>query len=176
MYVSARRGMVPGESRGVERLDDPPAETPPVATADALDGDVSVTLYLRSSATPPAKRRQVATRARFDQLVAHDVLPTVSVEGWQRHAEGRDFDETHALDLYDEFSAAVGGRGHLDPFFRERNAGFGGRSVVLPVLCLVLRREGTVTGLYPCWHDGTHWSVEDGLRALETGDDAENLG
>lgn len=168
--------MTVGTPRPATRLDEPTDSTPgPTDDAEPLAPDVSATLYLRSSASPPAKRRQSATRDRFDALADASVLPDATVRGWDRRADDFDVDETHALELYDEFADAVGTDGHLDPFFRETSSGFGDRSVVLPVLCLVVRRDDAVTGLYPCWYEGTHWSVEDGLRALETGSDAENL-
>lgn len=168
--------MTAGQSRPATRLDEPTESTPgPTDDAEPLPPEVSVTLYLRSSASPPAKRRQNAIRERFDALDEISVLSRAAVRGWDRRADDFDVDETHALDLYDEFAAVVGSDGHLDPFFRESSTGFGDRSVVLPVLCLVVRRNDAVTGLYPCWYEGTHWSVEDGLRALETGEDVENL-
>lgn len=167
--------MTIGESCGVRRLDEPVEDRPGITTdAEPLDDGVSATLYLRSSASPPAKRRQAVARARFDALDAGGVVPSATVRGWDRRV-GRGVGEADALDLYDGLTDAVGDRGHLDPFFRESSTGFGDRSVVLPVFCLVVRRGATVTGLYPCWYEGTHWSVEDGLRALETGVDPENL-
>jgi hypothetical protein len=164
------------DARSVEQFDDSPHESPGVTpAAEPLDAAVSVTLYLRSSASPPAKRRQAAICERFDALASAGVVPTATVRGWDRRVGALDLDGTSALDRYDEFAAAVGDRGHLDPFFCESSTGFGDRSVVVPVLCLAVRRDDTVTGLYPCWSDGTHWSIEDGLRAIETGDDFENL-
>jgi hypothetical protein len=170
--------MVASDVGGAERFDDPPDEPPRSAvppTAEPIDPTVSVTLYLRSSASPPAKRRQTAIRERFDALDAAGIVPEATVRGWDRHAGDLPGDDPDTLALYDELTAAVGDRGHLDPFFRESSTGFGDRSVVVPVLCLAVRRDDAVTGLYPCWSDGTHWSIEDGIRALETGGAVENL-
>lgn len=160
-----------------ERLDELPDETPPIlADAGPVDPELDVTLYLRSSASPPAKRRQTAARDRLEALDDAGIVPAATVRGWDRRSGDHGFGDATALDRYDEFAAALGDRGHLDPFFRESSTGFGDRSIVVPVLCLVVRRDEAVTGLYPCWSEGTHWSIEDGLRALETGDDVENLG
>ncbi|WP_255195034.1 HTH domain-containing protein [Halorarius litoreus] len=169
--------MAIGEAPRAQRLDERPLEDTHdvTAAAERLDDDASATLYLHSSASPPAKRRQAVTRGRFDALVDADILPEATARSWDGQTAALDVDGTPTLDVYDEFTAAVGDRGHLDPFFRESSTGFGDRSVVLPVLCLAIRRGDTVTGLYPCWHEGTHWSVEDGLEALETGEDVENL-
>jgi hypothetical protein len=80
------------------------------------------------------------------------------------------------VELYEEFLEALGDDGHLDPFFEDRpGIGRASRVVVLPVITLALRRDGELTGLYPCWKDGHHYSIEQGLEALERGEDAENL-
>lgn len=85
-----------------------------------------------------------------------------------------------AVETYDEFSAAVATCPgvELKPFFEDRtNFGWAERIVVLPVVCLAVRRGNDLTGLYPCWNDGHHHHhpVEDGLAALEAGEDVENL-
>jgi hypothetical protein len=49
------------------------------------------------------------------------------------------------------------------------------RDIVFPVICLTTRRSGRLTGVYPCWLDGDHHSVEDGLARLEAAtDDGRN--
>lgn len=65
----------------------------------------------------------------------------------------------------------------LEPFIHKHAAVGPGDddSLVLPVICLVVRHDGTVGGLYPVSLDGTKYTVEDGLRALEAGEDVLNL-
>jgi hypothetical protein len=65
----------------------------------------------------------------------------------------------------------------LEPYVREHAGIAPGEddSLVLPVICLVVRESGTICGLYPFAHEGTKYTVEDGLRALETGGDVANV-
>ena len=89
-----------------------------------------------------------------------------------------------ALSLYEELSAAADAAdARLEPFFERREVVNGLLSagpaseqvVVFPVVSLTVRRDGDLTGLYPCWQDGTHYSVEDALDALADGSAVENL-
>jgi hypothetical protein len=65
----------------------------------------------------------------------------------------------------------------LEPFIREHAGVRPGEdeSLVLPVICLVVRDHGTIGGLYPVVLDDTKYTVEDGLTALEAGDDVLNI-
>lgn len=144
------------------------------------------TLYLRSAPTGPAVRRQRTIRERFDSLDGDDGGPDRRTERWPRTVT-TPVDEGEAavgaaLARYERLAAAVDAAGgRLQPFFqrRARSSGLlvGGQDeqvITFPVCCLVLERGEAVTGLYPCWLDGVHHSVEDGLDALAAGD-AENL-
>jgi len=75
-----------------------------------------------------------------------------------------------AVGIYDEFAETVATRPgvYLDPLFEDRS-GVGGveRTVALPVVCLAVHRGDDPTGLYPCWNEGCHDAVEDGLAALD---------
>jgi hypothetical protein len=146
---------------------------------------LTATLYLRSAPSGPAVRRQRTVRDRFESLDEHG-LADRRIERWARTVttpvtEG-DEAVDEALARYEAFAAAVAeADGRLEPFFqqRDRSSGMlvGGRSdqvVTFPVCCLALTRDGDVTGLYPCWLDGTHHSVEGGLDAIEAGN-PENL-
>ena len=65
----------------------------------------------------------------------------------------------------------------LEPFIKEHHGITpADDSLVLPVICLVVRDTGEIGGLYPVSLDGTKYTVEDGLRALESGADVLNLG
>ena len=139
----------------------------------------SVTIYLRVGAPTAARDRQVEARARIEALADAGVLPDLAVEEWPSKAVvPADGPADAAVGTYDEFADAAATRPgvHLDPFFEDRpGVGRAERVVVLPVVCIAVRRDGDLTGLYPCWSDGTHQAVEDGLAALEAGEDAENL-
>lgn len=149
-------------------------QTSAPADGGAWPDDLAVTLYLRSGAPTVARRRQAAVRERVAELA--DAGLDVTVREWGKRATvpGTETDR-EAVDCYDEFVAAVGDA-RLEPFFEaRRGAGGTTRVVVLPVLCLAVRRAGEVTGLYPCWRDGEHHGVMDGMAALEHRDDPENL-
>ncbi|MEF8776089.1 MAG: HTH domain-containing protein [Haloarculaceae archaeon] len=146
----------------------------------------TTTLYLRSAATGPAARRQRSVRDRFESIGAGPEEPELRVRRWGRTvtaaSESAEDSGEALLGRYEAFATAVeAAGGHLEPFFeeRERASGLlvGGRQervVRFPVCCLAITRDGTTTGLYPCWLDGSHQSVEDGLDALAVGD-PENL-
>jgi hypothetical protein len=147
---------------------------------------LAVTLYLRSGSSGSVERRQAALRDRFEAVRAADCLASASVERWSptvvTPVSEADAGMADALDTYRELSTAVADAGgRLAPFFEveERRGGLligrpEGERITFPVACLVVRREDAVTGVYPCWLDGTHHSLEEGLAALELGD-PENL-
>lgn len=65
----------------------------------------------------------------------------------------------------------------LAPFI-QKHAGTGpgkGDSLTLPVIALVVRDGDDIGGFYPVSFEGTKYTVEDGLRALESGTAALNL-
>jgi hypothetical protein len=156
-------------------LDDEPYKTPDLRTDEALDA--TATAYFRASAPAVARARQETAKARLSALAEAGVLPGLMVEHWPDKASvPADGPEPEPVERYDEFVGALGDAGHLDPFFEDRpGVGRSSRVVVLPVVALALRRDGELTGLYPCWIDGHHYSIEQGLAALEKGEHAENL-
>ncbi|WP_336001367.1 HTH domain-containing protein [Halorientalis halophila] len=160
------------------------------AAADS-DGDRAgrhtVTVHLRTAPSGPAARRQQAVLERVRALESRDDAPEFSVERWGAQVNVPVGDTDHdagAVDLYEEFRTAVESvDGRLEPFFETREA-VGGllsagpptdRTIVFPVVCLTVREDGDLTGLYPHWSDGAHHSVEDGLAALAAGATGANL-
>ncbi|WP_424017189.1 HTH domain-containing protein [Halorientalis pallida] len=154
----------------------------------AVEADCTVTLHLRASAPAAATRRQRTVLDRLRSLASDGVVPDLRVERWSSKvtvpSEG-DESEQGPVELYEEFETATErADARLEPFFETREA-VGGllsagpptdRVIVFPVVCLTVRRDGDLTGLYPCWKDGDHHSVEDGLEALATEPgDPENL-
>ena len=156
-------------------VDDEPYTTPKLGTDEPLD--VEATAYFRTSAPAVARSRQETAKARLNALVDAGVLVDVTVGSWPNKASvPADGPAPTPVERYEEFKTALGDDGHLDPFFEDRpGIGRASRVVVLPVITLALRRDGEVTGLYPCWKDGHHYSIEQGLNALEKGEPAENL-
>lgn len=146
----------------------------------AVDPDCTVTLHLRASAPAAATRRQRTVLDRLQSLASDGVVPELRVERWSSRVtvpSNGDDGEPGPVALYDEFEAAAErADARLEPFFETREA-VGGllsagpptdRVIVFPVVCLTVRRDGDLTGLFPCWKDGNHHSVEDGLEALAT--------
>jgi hypothetical protein len=141
--------------------------------------DASVTLYLRAGASTVARDGQANARARAEALVEAGILLDLTVSEWpSKVVVPTDGPADPAVEVYDEFAEAVGDHPNVDlgPSFEDRSDVAGvERMVVLPVVCLAVRRGGELTGIYPCWNGGRHESVEDGLAALEAGEDVENL-
>lgn len=65
----------------------------------------------------------------------------------------------------------------LEPFVRNHSGAVPGEddSLVLPVISLLVRTDGDIDGLYPVALGERTYTVEDGLTALEAGEDASNL-
>ncbi|WP_424017190.1 HTH domain-containing protein [Halorientalis pallida] len=156
------------------------------------DGPMTVTLRRRSDPSSVARRRQQRLTERLETVAEGangDDLAELRTGHWSDRvrvpaAEGSAAVE--AVTLYEELRAAVdeaGGR--LHPFFQEHETldsveaadltdgsrDGGERDIVFPVVCLTIRRRGRLTGVYPCWLDGDHHSVEDGLARLEAATD-----
>ncbi len=142
----------------------------------------SATLYLRSGAGRTVERRQADLRERFEAVRERVDAVEMRLERWSRTVVTPTGDDrsAEAVSTYrdlDEAVDAAGGR--LEPFFeaRDRRGGMlvgrpDGRRITFPVACLVVRLDGVPVGCYPCWIDGSHYSVEDGLTALESGNPA----
>jgi hypothetical protein len=157
------------------------------ASSDAA-GDRSVTVHLRAAPSAAAGRRQRAVLDRLRALEADGTVADLTARRWSSRVTvpvaEPDADEASAVDLYAEFEAlAAESTLQLEPFFekRHRTGGLlsGGppteREVVFPVVCVTVRRDETLVGLYPCWRDGEHHAVEDGLDALADGESGANL-
>lgn len=140
-----------------------------------------LTLFLRAAPTGPAQRRQAAVTSRFEGIDFGAELVETTVERWPKTVttpvDGSDGAASTALERYETFEEAVtAAGGRLEPFFQRRGRTGGllvnaseGQVYTFPVCCLAVRRGGTLTGLYPCWLDGYHYSVEEGLAAVEDG-------
>jgi hypothetical protein len=151
------------------------------------DEGLAITLHLRSSPSTAAARRQRSVLDRLEELATPPGALELSVERLGSRVtvpERDDVDLDGAVALYEELAAATDEAGaRLEPFFEEREVVNGllsagptnERLIVFPVVSLTVRRDGDLTGLYPCWKDGEHRSVEDALGALTDGDAVENL-
>lgn len=157
-------------------------------SGESEDGEsLTVTAHLRASPTGAAARRQQSVLQTLRTLESEGVVPDLAVERWGSRVNvptDANADDTGAVALYEEFETVAEREDlQLEPFFEVRQA-VGGllssgppteRIIVFPVVSITVRREGDLTGLYPCWSDGDHQSVEDALEALESETDVENL-
>lgn len=152
---------------------------------------LELVVYLREAAGGAAAERQRAVVERARDLVGAGDVGDLTVRTWGRRAlapeaadgPAADAPGADVLDTVREFQAAAAEHGlTLEPCFaeRERRPSFftereqPRREVVLPVVCLAVRRGGDLVGLYPCVDDGECASVAEGLAAL-AGDEPLNL-
>jgi len=133
---------------------------------------LELVVYLRESASSAAAERQQAVLGRLNALADAGVIEDVTVRTWPKRVS----ESSEVLETVRELCAAAEERGlRLEPFFEEheRVPGFFTeraepvREVVLPVMCVTLYRDGDVRSIYPCTDDEGHYSVSDGLDALE---------
>jgi hypothetical protein len=145
-----------------------------VTDREPLDADV--TLYVREEVPDAASDRVERVLDGVQQLQRAGIVETVRRGEWPGSlAVPSDGSRDSPIAAYDEFVEAVGWES-LNPFF-ERQPGSGAVESVLtvPPVCIAIRDDGELTGLYPRWNDGTHESIEDCLMALAAGDCVENV-
>ena len=162
--------------RGLDRVTGADGGDPVMVKVDgrsALNGELTV--YLRESPPSYVHDRQNAVLEVLGALESAGIVRDVPVVRWPEQVRDDAGAETPALDTYGAFRDSVG-RESLEPFFEEKPAaGPDGRVVVLPVICVALRDDGELTGLYPRWENGTHHSIEDCLNALTAGEPIVNV-
>jgi len=157
-----------------ERMAPAPDDQPVADASPALSESVTVTLWLRGSAPSVARERQDRIEARVAAFAEAGV--TTEVREWPDTVTDPSTDrQRDAVEAFDRYRAVAGMQGvRLDPFFECRTNPDGSRTIRFPVACLALERDDDLTGLYPCYVDGGHAAIEDGLSAIENGG-AENL-
>lgn len=163
--------------RGLDTSEAGRADDPVVVKAtDRVQLDGELTIYFREAPPDCVRDRQRAVLDVVETLESAGVLESVPVRRWPKRVCDPPEDATEsALAAYEEFVDAVGRRA-LEPFFEEKAAtGQAERIIVMPAICVALRTEGSVTGLYPHWDDGTHHSIEDCLNALVGGKAVTNV-
>ena len=120
-----------------------------------------VTVYVRETAASAERERQAVVREEMDRLESAGVLEDVAVVAWS---------DVPAGERYAEFVEAVGADA-LEPSFEERADG---TVVELPAVCVAIRENGELTGLYPQYGD-VEQTVGDCVRALCAGDRVANV-
>jgi hypothetical protein len=134
-----------------------------------------LTLYVRETVPDAASDRVSSALEGFDLLEQAGVVTDRRVETVSERSPGGDTTGLEPTAAYDEFVESVGWES-LDPFFKTQRGTDGvDRVVTFPPVCVAIREDGELTGLYPRWNDGTHESIEDCLNALAAGDSVENV-
>lgn len=130
-----------------------------VAGRDTTGG--RVTAYVDAADAADDDEERLATAS--DHLEAAGVVDEATVRTWQ---------DADVVARYEEYVDAVGADA-LEPHFESLA---GGNALDVPAVCLEVRdADGTLTGLYPQSEEGAAATVEDGLRALRTGEGVENV-
>lgn len=138
------------------------------------DPDPDVTLYTRSDPPSPAEARVKSVRGRLRDLAADGAIGSLTVREWAKRVPADTADEP-AADLYRRFEEWAGEVGvDLEPYFHTRSGyepgtTHRGQWIVFPVMCLVVRREGDLTRVYPHSTGTTHRTVSDGIAAIGGG-------
>jgi hypothetical protein len=148
---------------------------------DSIQGELAVELCLRSAAPSVARGRQEAVRDRVERLESRGVVDETTVNYWSTRvcvpgsasgpADRCPRVVGEVLDAAERHGVSV------QPYFRERAASHDADECVLalPVICLLVRRDGELRGVYPVTRDGERETVTDGLDRLADGADATNL-
>jgi hypothetical protein len=142
------------------------------AGREAVTGDVTV--YVANSLSAESHDRLRSVLDNFDRLEAAEVIDGVRVTQWPETVEApTDGPAAAALACYDEFVDAVGDDA-LEPYFEEHSGeGTHERTVEFADICIAIREDGELTGLYPRADEGA--SIEDCLTALAAGTPVENV-
>ena len=137
-------------------------------------------VYMRTFVPDAAQRRQEAMLERMRDLRDRGKVDDVSVSRWSSQvcvSPGLEHDAADGAEAYRELKDAVADTDlSIEPFFRERQGtGEDRRVVSLPVICVAVRRDGEITGIFPCSATDGTYSVTDCLDALEDETDVENV-
>ena len=141
---------------------------------------VTLDVCLRSAVAGITEARQEEVLDRVQQLRRTGAIDDVAVTYWggrvaapndgTRNDSGTPDVVTELYDVIEDSDVS------LKPFFREKTGDRENRTVLfLPVVCLVVRQNDEVVGVYPATRDEEHQTLQDGLAALSEGDAWANL-
>ncbi|NLV09544.1 hypothetical protein GOC74_06340 [Halomicrobium mukohataei] len=144
-------------------------------------GVSTVQLCMRRFAPDAAQQRQREVVARLEALSDRGLVEEVTREWWSTRVctPGTDGNEGASCPMIvEELLDAVEGTGiSLQPAFRHATGHETADSDVLylPVICLVVREDGEIAGIYPACDGQTHHRVKDALDRIESGEAVSNL-
>lgn len=141
----------------------------------------SVQICLRRFAPDAAQQRQQDVLARLHDLAEQGAVEDVTEEWWSTRVctpgvEAGAGSSCPAI-VGELLDAVEGTDVSLQPAFRHATGHESTDSDVLylPVIALVVRDDGEITGVYPACDGETHHRVEDALDRIEAGEDVANL-
>jgi len=149
--------------------------------ADTQTAGLELEVWMRTFAPSISQHRQQAVVDRVRSLEDDERIADVSIDYWSTRVnapgDGPDGDEHCPPVLAEVLAATEGTDLSLEPHFhrRERTAHDGSGVFFLPVVSLLVRRDGRFRGVYPVTRDGNSDSVTDALDRLEAGERIENL-
>lgn len=132
---------------------------------------VTLDVCLRSAVAGVTEARQEEVLDRVQQLKRTEVVDEVTVHYWggrvaapndgTRNDSGTPDIVTELYDVTEDSDIS------LEPFFREKTGDRENRTVLfLPVVCLLVRRDGEIAAVYPSTEGDEHRTLQDGLTAL----------
>jgi hypothetical protein len=143
--------------------------------------DVTVELCLRSSAPSVARGRQETVRERVEALNEDDAVADATVSYWSTRVcvpDNGSGPADRCPRVVGEILEVARERGvSVEPYFRSRAASHDDdeRVLFLPVICLLVRCDGDLCGLYPVTKGDQRYTVKDGIERLEAGEDPTNI-
>jgi len=138
---------------------------------------ISIELCLRSSAPSVARGRQEEIRERAESLADDGRVADISTQFWSTRvcAPGGGAADRCPRVVGEIFAAAAEADLTIEPYFRRRPASFDDEEVIfLPVICLLVRRDGDIHGIYPATEDCKGHTVMDAIEMLEDQRPIEN--
>ncbi|MFB6188441.1 MAG: HTH domain-containing protein [Halapricum sp.] len=143
-------------------------------------GPVTLDVCLRSAVAGVVEARQDEVLDRIQQLKRSGVIDEVTVHYWSGRTNAPNDgarNESGYPDIVRElYDVTTDSDLSLEPFFRQEEGDEDHRDVLyLPVVCLIVRCEGDIVGVYPATCGDDHESITDGLDALAEDDEWGNL-
>ncbi|ADJ13784.1 HTH domain-containing protein [Halalkalicoccus jeotgali] len=132
-----------------------------------------IVVYLRASASLPARERQREVIERVERLERQGRIAGLRVRHWDdRVVVENGADGT--VETFEAFKARAAEIGHtIEPFFQEHERA-DAREIVFPIICIAVHSGDELVRVFPCRDETAAYSVWDCLTALET--DGELVG
>lgn len=127
----------------------------------------ALVVYLRASASLPARERQEEVIERAERLEREGRIADLRVRHWDDRVVVRNgSDET--VETFEAFKTRAAEIGHtIEPFFQEHERAEA-HEIVFPIICIAVHVEEELSRVFPCRDEEGAYSVWDCLTALET--------